>query len=81
MISPYKENITQSCKLDFEVTNNVAEYEAFILGLQLAKSLKENIRSCKANNDRIIESKERFSREWEKKLEINEMILQILLYL
>ncbi len=40
LISPAKENITQSCKLDFEVTNNVAEYEAFLLGLQLAKSLK-----------------------------------------
>jgi len=40
LISPKKENITQSCKLDFEVTNNVVEYEAFLLGLQLAKSLK-----------------------------------------
>ena len=40
LFSPEKENITQSCKLDFEVTNNVAEYEAFLLGLQLAKSLK-----------------------------------------
>ena len=40
LISPEKENITQSCKLDFEVTNNVAEYEAFLLGLQLAKILK-----------------------------------------
>ena len=39
-MSPEKDNITQSCKLDFEVTNNVAEYEAFILGLQLAKSLR-----------------------------------------
>ena len=45
MISPEKENITQSCKLDFEVTNNVVEYEAFILGLQLARSLKvKNLR-------------------------------------
>ena len=26
LISPEKENITQSCKLDFEVTNNVVEY-------------------------------------------------------
>ena len=40
LISPNKENITQSCKLEFEVTNNVAEYEAFLLGLELAKSLK-----------------------------------------
>ena len=40
LISPEKESINQSCKLDFEATNNVAEYEAFHLGLQLAKSLK-----------------------------------------
>ena len=40
LISSKNKNITQSCKLDFEVTNNVAEYEAFLLGLQLAKSLK-----------------------------------------
>ena len=40
LISPNKENITQSCKLEFEVTNNVAEYEAFLLGLELARSLK-----------------------------------------
>ena len=40
LISHEKENITQSCKLDFEFTNNVAKYEGFLLGLQLAKSLK-----------------------------------------
>lgn len=40
LISPKKENNTQSWKLDFEVTNNVVEYEAFLLGLQLAKSIK-----------------------------------------
>ena len=40
LISPDKENITQSWKLDFKVTNNVAEYKAFILRLQLARSLK-----------------------------------------
>jgi len=40
LISPKKGNITQSCKLNFEVTNNVAKYEAFLLGLQLAKCLK-----------------------------------------
>jgi len=33
LISPEKENITQSFKLEFEVTNNVAKYEAFLLGL------------------------------------------------
>jgi len=33
LISREKEDITQSCKLNFEVTNNVAKYEAFLLGL------------------------------------------------
>jgi len=40
LISPDKENITQSYKLEFDVTNNVVEYEAFMLGLELARSLK-----------------------------------------
>lgn len=40
LFSPKKENITQSCKLDFEVTNNLVEYEAFLLGLELARSLR-----------------------------------------
>lgn len=40
LVSPKKENKTQSCKLDFEVTNNGTKYEAFLLELQLAKSLK-----------------------------------------
>jgi len=40
LISPDRENITQYFKLDFNVTNNVVEYEALILGLDLVKSLK-----------------------------------------
>lgn len=40
LIFPYKENITQSYKLEFDVTNNVAEYEAFLLGFELARNLK-----------------------------------------
>lgn len=40
LISLDKKNITQSFKLDFEVTNNVEEYEALILRLKLAKILK-----------------------------------------
>jgi len=33
LISPTKESITQSRKLDFKVINDVAEYESFLLGL------------------------------------------------
>jgi ribonuclease HI len=38
-ISPSQETISLSCKLEFEVTNNVAEYEALVLGLRAAKEM------------------------------------------
>ena len=40
LVSLDKENITQSYKLEFDVSNNVAEYEASLLGLELAKNIK-----------------------------------------
>jgi ribonuclease HI len=36
-VSPTQETISLSYKLEFETTNNVAEYEAFVLGLMEAK--------------------------------------------
>lgn len=54
LISPNKENITQSCKLEFEVTNNVAEYEDFLLGLKLARSLKVQNLSVFSNSELIV---------------------------
>jgi ribonuclease HI len=39
-ISPSKETTHLSFKLDFKVTNNIAEYEAFLLGLNVAKEMK-----------------------------------------
>ena len=38
-ISPSKEKTQLSFKLDFKVTNNIAEYEALLLGLNLAKEM------------------------------------------
>jgi ribonuclease HI len=38
-ISPSQETISLSYKLEFEVTNNVAEYEALVLGLRAAKEM------------------------------------------
>ena len=35
------------------------------------RCLKEKIKSCKANKDRLIETQERFSRAQEKQLEVN----------
>jgi hypothetical protein len=38
--SPTQEIISLSHKLEFETTNNVAEYEALVLGLRVAKDMK-----------------------------------------
>jgi len=39
-ISPTQETISLSYKLEFEATNNVAEYEALVLGLRATKDMK-----------------------------------------
>ena len=39
-ISPSKETTHLSFKLDFQVTNNIAEYKAFLLGLNAVKEMK-----------------------------------------
>ena len=39
LISPYKENIHLSYKFDFKTMNNVAEYEALLLGVKAAKNM------------------------------------------
>jgi ribonuclease HI len=41
-------------RLEFEATNNVAEYEAILLGLELAKALKIKLLSIKGDSDLII---------------------------
>ena len=38
-VSPAQETISLSYKLEFETTNNVAEYEALILGLRAAREM------------------------------------------
>jgi ribonuclease HI len=39
LISPSKETISLSFKLNFRTTNNIAEYEALLLGLNSAKEM------------------------------------------
>jgi ribonuclease HI len=39
LVSPAQEAISLSYKLEFEATNNVAEYEALVLGLRAAKDM------------------------------------------
>jgi ribonuclease HI len=38
-VSPTQETISLSYKLEFETTNNVAEYEDLVLGLRAAKDM------------------------------------------
>jgi ribonuclease HI len=38
-MSPRQETISMSYKLEFETTNNVAEYEALVLGIRVAKEM------------------------------------------
>jgi ribonuclease HI len=40
LISPKKEEIHLSYKLDFDTTNNVVKYEALILGLEAARKMQ-----------------------------------------
>jgi len=54
LISLDKENITQSYKLEFDFTNNVAKYEALLLGLELAKSLKIQNLSVLSDSELIV---------------------------
>ena len=39
LISPSKENIHLSYKLDFKTTNNIAEYESLLLGVKSTKEM------------------------------------------
>jgi ribonuclease HI len=38
-VSPTKESISLSYKIEFETTNNIVEYKALILGLKAAKDM------------------------------------------
>jgi ribonuclease HI len=38
-VSPAQETISLSYKLEFDTTNNVAEYEALVLGVRAAKEM------------------------------------------
>jgi ribonuclease HI len=38
-VSPSQETMSLSYKLEFETTNNVAEYEALVLGLRAAREM------------------------------------------
>ena len=52
--SPLDHIFKFSYRLEFEATNNVAEYEAILLGLELEKSLKIKLLSIKGDSDLVI---------------------------
>ena len=49
LIDPKKNKHFLSCRLEFEFTNNTAEYEALVQGLRKAIELKAN--NCKTNSE------------------------------
>ena len=55
LISPSKENIHLSYKLDFKTTNNVAEYEALLLGFKVAKEMGIMCMNIFGDTDLIIQ--------------------------
>ena len=55
LISPSKENIHLSYKLDFKTTNNIAEYESLLLGVKDSKDMGIMCMNIFGDVDLIIE--------------------------
>ena len=55
LISPSKENIHLSYKLDFKTTNNIEEYEALLLGVKDAKEMRIMYMNIFGDADLIIQ--------------------------
>ena len=55
LIPPEGERITISHKLQFEATNNVAEYEALILGLEAAKKMGVKCISAFGDSELVVQ--------------------------
>ena len=54
MISPTGQWVPLSFKLYFEATNNVAEYEALLLGLQIARSMNIQILKVLGDSELVV---------------------------
>lgn len=55
LISPKNFQVKQAVRLDFKATNNQAEYEALIAGLNLVKSLEVNHISIFSDSQLVIQ--------------------------
>ena len=54
LISPSEEVITLSYKLEFETTNNIAEYEALVLGLRATKDMAIDYLAVFGNSELVM---------------------------
>jgi ribonuclease HI len=52
--SPTGQSYNFSFRLEFDATNNVAEYEALLLGLEIAKDMGVKILNIKGDSDLVI---------------------------
>ena len=52
--SPLGHILKFAYQLEFEATNNVAEYEALLLGIEMEKTLKVKLLSIKGDSDLVI---------------------------
>ena len=55
IISPEGKVFNFPFRLEFEATNNVAEYEALLLGIEIAKDMRIKLLSIKGNSDLIVQ--------------------------
>jgi hypothetical protein len=54
LTSPTKQSYNFAFRLEFDATNNVAEYEALLLGLEIAKDMGIKILNIKGDSDLVI---------------------------
>ena len=54
LVSPVGEETLHSFCLEFDCTNNVAEYEALLLGLELAREMKINCLNVIGDSDLVV---------------------------
>ena len=54
LTSPSKKNFNFAYRLEFDASNNVAKYEALILGLEIAKEMGIRVLSIRGDSDLII---------------------------
>jgi ribonuclease HI len=54
LTSPTKQSSYFAFRLEFDATNNVAEYEALLLGLEIAKDMGIKILNIKGDSDLVI---------------------------